>query len=407
MSSDIKRLDLFITTIFFALAIFLPILSVVFCFLYLIFLKKSENNLKIILSILIANFIFLNLGKELKGDLISYLNLLSAFSISNISELFLNPQKFLDVAGSFRPTEAIGYSFYWFLANFFSSSKWFFEITTTAMIYIPLILGLNRISKFYNYKINYTYILFFSFMFIGINFIQTTHIVRQYIAASFFILSLSYFLSSRIFLFAFFAFISVSFHNSTAMIFLPLILLEFFKSYKIYLKNNVIWLFNFRTVIILAFCFVGSVLLFINNPSVILANNGDISNSALTLDFTLLSLVLLLKFKIFKNKFEFYIFYLFIILFSVTFIYLNFNFKILALRIYFFLEFLRPVIAICVFSHVIKRYKHKLILYQSFYILMISFFLLRLSMSPWDYYGLNGSELIFGNIFNFINFFAY
>ena len=407
MSSDIKRLDLFITTIFFALAIFLPILSVVFCFLYLIFLKKSENNLKIILSILIANFIFLNLGKELKGDLISYLNLLSAFSISNISELFLNPQKFLDVAGSFRPTEAIGYSFYWFLANFFSSSKWFFEITTTVMIYVPLILGLNRISKFYNYKINYKYLLFFSFMFIGINFIQTTHVVRQYIAASFFILSLSYFLSSRIFLFAFFAFISVSFHNSTAMIFLPLILLEFFKSYKIYIKNNIIWLFNFRTVIILAFCFVGSVLLFIDNPSVILMDNGDISNSALTLDFFLLLLVFLLKFKIFKNKFEFYIFYLFIILFSVTFIYLNFNFKVLALRIYFFLEFLRPVIVICIFSHVIKTYKHKLILYQSFYILMISFFLLRLSMSPWDYYGLNGSELIFGNIFNFINFFAY
>lgn len=409
-SNKIKfKINNFYKSIFYAL---LSIILIVYCplFLMLFFasffsITKSRFSTFFFVFIALIIFVLLNLGKNVEGDLLSYLNLQIAFSNSSLIELLEKPQNFSFESGSYRTSEFIGYSFYWFIANYISSNKITFSIITTLLIYLPCILAYKSFAKYFNYTRIHFSIFILCLFFVGINFIQTTHVVRQYISASFFIFSISKYYNNKIISFILFSIIAIGFHNSIAILYSTFFIIDKLNIYSIYLKKQCLWFLNYKNLILLILVSAITGIIFLNNPIYLLSDNGSISNSALLIDIFLILFSLFISKKVFSNKFEFtfYLLYFTILLIVLAFVYLNF--LIPALRLYLYLEFLRPVIISTIFFRLIYiSSKSRLFLYL-FVFVLVSFFLIRFIYTPWTYFNKSGFNSLGINLYYVIKSF--
>ena len=355
---------IFISVIFFSPLFFILLLTS-----FISITRIRFSSLFFILITLII-FVLLNLGKNIEGDLLSYLNLQKAFSNASLIELLEKPQNFSYESGSYRTSEFIGYSFYWFISNYISSSKFTFSIITTLLIYLPCMLAYKSLAKSFNYTRIHFSIFILCLFFVGINFIQTTHVVRQYISASLFLLSISKYYNNKIISFILFSIIAIGFHNSIAILYSTFFIIDKLNIFSIYLKKESLWFLNFKNLILIILVAAITGVIFLNNPIYLLSDNGSISSSALLIDIFLIFFSLSITKKIFINKFEFtiYLLYFTILLIVLSFVYLNF--LIPALRMYLYLEFLRPVIISTIFFRLIYiDSKSRLLLYSFFFIL--------------------------------------
>lgn len=203
-------------------AFFLHPLAVLLC-VCLIAVVTPTNDFKwFFLVAACALFTILNVSRELDGDLINYVGLQEYVSVKSFFTLFHKEELQL-ISGTYRLTEIGYYAPVWLVSQVIQDPKTAIGITATLGIYIPTFLGLAAIGKSENWSKGLILTTALFTFFAGINFVQTTHLIRQYMSGALLFYSFALFLSGQNRRWAILiALGACSVHNGTAMV-IPLV----------------------------------------------------------------------------------------------------------------------------------------------------------------------------------------
>lgn len=334
------------------------------------------------LNIFVFVFLF-NLTKTFDSDFRVYASQFVGFMNVSLNE-------FLKIGGwSVRRTEP-GFYFLMDIVSKLSHGNLFYLVllinTMIYGIYIASLLSFKNYLKI-NDSIVYSGIIFA--VFAGLNFAQSAHLVRQYIAGSllflFFCLLIyrNYRFALVVFIIAFFI------HNSS---FIPFLLISTAKAL-VDIKGRKSIKYIETTIVVILIYVLGLILTrpgsFFNYVSLML-DNGSFSVLSLFFDFGLFgcSVVVLLWEKVsclFKRVLRIYtLFGIFmaVFLFSVK------SSPLFLLRFYFYLEWFRFIGFISLLFFISKiRGDHKLLFYFTGWSMALLVLGLRVNRSPWDYGG--------------------
>ncbi|MEJ0037602.1 MAG: EpsG family protein [Gammaproteobacteria bacterium] len=162
-------------------------------------------------------FVVLNISKQLEGDLVTYVALQEYVANQPFSILFRN-QELLVILGSYRVSEIGFYAPLWLLSKIFRNGQIELAVAATLGIYVPVFFALTRIARREGWSdAQLVTVIFFAF-FASINFVQTTHLVRQYISSSVALLALTFFMDGRRGIALLLAGVAVSIHNATGLL---------------------------------------------------------------------------------------------------------------------------------------------------------------------------------------------
>lgn len=164
-----------------------------------------------------ALFTLLNMSKELDGDLVVYVNLLDYVSQKPFLTLF-DKQELQLIAGTYRVTELGFYAPLWLMAQVLQDSNTTLAIAAALGIYVPTFLALDMIGKFENWNKGLILTVTLFTFFAGINFIQTTHLIRQYISSALLFYAFASFVSQRHRQAALIALYACTVHNGSALL---------------------------------------------------------------------------------------------------------------------------------------------------------------------------------------------
>jgi hypothetical protein len=178
-------------------------------------------------------FMILALSKQVDGDLINYVTLQDYISQQPLMSL-LNKNQLQALQGTYRVTEVGFYAPFWVLSSVIPDSKTAIAIGATLAIYIPTFLGLLLIGKSEKWSNGLILTVALFTFFAGINFLQTTHLIRQYISAAFLFSGFALFISGRRLWAAMACIYACSVHNGTA----PLLVVLF----------AICWMFRFDRI---------------------------------------------------------------------------------------------------------------------------------------------------------------
>lgn len=160
-------------------------------------------------------FTLLNIPKQLDDDLTNYLTLQDYISVKPFFVLF-NKDELREISGTYRVTEIGYYAPLWFLSQMIPDSRADLAIFATVGIYIPVFLGLTLIGRAEKWNNGLILMVVCFTFFAGLNFVQSTHLIRQYISGSLLFLAFALYICNRqgwsilVFLYA------CAVHNGTA-----------------------------------------------------------------------------------------------------------------------------------------------------------------------------------------------
>ena len=207
----------------FAFAATLLAVFVLYPLLFLLFVcvvsaAAPDARFKLPLAIAaVLLFSLLNLSKAVEGDLLTYVNLQQYIAHRPFLTLF-NEQELQPISASYRATELGFYVPLWALAAIFPNGQVAISIAATLAIYVTTIIGLLIIQRAQGWSDGVTLVVFAFVLFAAINFVQTSHLVRQYISASFGFLAFAFFLRNRAVLAALCTLMAISIHNGTVVV---------------------------------------------------------------------------------------------------------------------------------------------------------------------------------------------
>jgi hypothetical protein len=138
----------------------------------------------------------LNIPKELDDDLTNYVTLQDYISAKPFFVLF-NKDELRQISGTYRVTEMGFYGPLWFLSQVIPDSRADLAIVATVGIYIPAFLGLTIIGKTEKWSNGLILMVACFTFFAGLNFVQSTHLIRQYISGSLLFLAFALYLCNR------------------------------------------------------------------------------------------------------------------------------------------------------------------------------------------------------------------
>jgi hypothetical protein len=162
-------------------------------------------------------FTLLNASKQVAGDLVNYLALLEYIRYVPFRDLF-DRETIVGITGSYRISEMGFYAPLWVLSKLFDNQRLVIAVGATLGIYAPTYLGLLRIARREHWSIELTLVIALFVFFAAINFVQTTHLLRQYIATSVIFLAFAYFLEGRRGRAALLALLGCTVHNAAAIL---------------------------------------------------------------------------------------------------------------------------------------------------------------------------------------------
>ena len=160
-------------------------------------------------------FTMLNIPKQLDDDLVSYISLQDYMSVKSFFTLF-DQDEMRGVSGTYRITEMAFYAPLWMLARVLPDSEAALAVFATLGIYLPTFLGLALIGKSENWSRGFLLTVAALTFFAGINFVSSTHLMRQYISASLFFYAFALYLSKRRAWSVMAALCACAVHNGTA-----------------------------------------------------------------------------------------------------------------------------------------------------------------------------------------------
>ena len=141
-----------------------------------------------------ALFTTLNVSRELDGDLVNYVTLQEYVSAKPFYTLFDKDELQL-ISSTYRLTEIGFYAPLWLISLVLHDSKTAICLAATLTIYIPTFLALSVIGKAENWSRGLLVTVALFTFFAGINFVQSTHLIRQYMSASVLFCAFALFLS--------------------------------------------------------------------------------------------------------------------------------------------------------------------------------------------------------------------
>ncbi len=187
-------------------------------FACLIAVVTPTDNFKwLLLAAACALFTILNVSKQLDGDLVTYVYLQDYVSEKPLYTLFHKEELQL-ISDTYRLTEIGFYGPLWVMSQVIPDSKTALSIASTLGIYIPTFLGVTLIGRTEKWSQGLVVaVLIFTF-FAGINFVQTTHLIRQYISGALLFYAFALLLSERTRWGALVALYACTVHNGTALL---------------------------------------------------------------------------------------------------------------------------------------------------------------------------------------------
>jgi hypothetical protein len=206
-----------------ALMAFVPLAA---AFLYLPFIVlllfcvfaawgRSRNLRWLFLLAALLLFGTLNTTKQVDGDLINYVNTENYLTGQSVLVL-LNTGEMHAVAPTYRVTEVGFYGTQWLLAQVFDNASAALAVLGTLLIYVPTFAAILMLGRIKGWNNRLTIIVALVAFFAAINFINTTHLLRQYISSSFGLLALASYFDRRKLAATAWGLLACSVHNGTA-----------------------------------------------------------------------------------------------------------------------------------------------------------------------------------------------
>jgi EpsG family len=178
-----------------------------------------------------ALFMILNVSRLVDGDLILYVRVQDYISQKPFWTL-LDKGELRLISDTYRATEIGFYAPLWLLSLIIPDSKTAIALAATLGIYVPTFLGLMVIGEYERWSKGAILMAALFAFFAGINIVQTSHLIRQYISSAVLFYGFALFIARRYRWAAVVAFASCTIHNGSA----PLILTT----------ATICWLFQYR-----------------------------------------------------------------------------------------------------------------------------------------------------------------
>jgi hypothetical protein len=178
-----------------------------------------------------ALFMTLNVSRLVDGDLVLYVRVQEYLAERPLYALF-DKEELQLLSGTYRVTEAGFYAPLWLMSFVIPDAKTAIAVAATLGIYVPTFLGVALIGKAENWSKGAILTTALFAFFAGINFVQSTHLIRQYISTAFLFYAFALFISKRNRWAVVVALGACTIHNGTA----PLTLM----------LAGVCWLFRYR-----------------------------------------------------------------------------------------------------------------------------------------------------------------
>lgn len=197
-----------------------PLALLLFACLFAV-VSPTEDFKWLFLIAACALFAILNTSRELDGDLVNYVEL-QDFIIQKPFYALFDKEELQVLSGTYRLTEIGYYAPLWLLGQILTDSKTAVTLTATLGIYIPTFLGLLNIGRAEKWSRGLIIATALFTFFAGINFVQSSHLIRQYISSSILFYAASLFIVDRRRWAAIVALGACTVHNGTAMV-IPLV----------------------------------------------------------------------------------------------------------------------------------------------------------------------------------------
>lgn len=178
-----------------------------------------------------ALFMILNVSRLVDGDLILYVRVQEYLAQRPLYALF-DKQELQLLSATYRVTEVGFYAPLWLMSLVIPDAKTAIAVAATLGIYVPTFLGIVLIGKSENWSKGAILTTALFTFFAGINFVQSTHLIRQYISSAFLFYAFALFVAKRNRWAVMVALGACTIHNGTA----PLALM----------LAGVCWLFRYR-----------------------------------------------------------------------------------------------------------------------------------------------------------------
>ncbi|WP_420841371.1 EpsG family protein [Enterovibrio baiacu] len=321
-------------------------------------------------------FAAINAMKLPESDLLVYVEAISVIADKNFFEVLTF--KYV----SLRSTEFLFNYYIWFI-SLVDNSGWLFSFLSTYIIYFNVSLALCNIFTVKKKELLY---LIMAMLLFSITFSLVGHLVRQYFAASFLLLGLSY-LDSRRKLGVMLALSSVFLHNS---MFLFILTFPFAK----HLLSSRHWI-KYTIALLLIAYILGSASSYLKPYMEIafMIDDGSIPLSLVIFDLSLFCFLVLFKFKnkhIENRVFNIYCFSVLLLCCLLV----SRDISLLFFRFYFLADLLRPFVILSLSLIISNRGMVKPLLVYIILILSILVFIARFHSTPWDY-GLDPFSILF------------
>jgi hypothetical protein len=322
----------------------------------------------------ISILILLNMSRNIENDLNNYLDVFYYLNNNNLTNLFTSSEFFFAI----KPTEPFFYILTFILVKVSFGKTYFYLGYLTLIIYFNLIFGFRLLLKSFNIS-NTFYFYFIVFIFGCINFSETSHLLRQYLAGSFIPIFLYSLFANKFPKILFFSSIIILTHNSMFIIISLLLISHLFCNFqkkKHFVFSILVILFYFLFIFL---CQKYLVSLSYNDEP------GKFNNLSFYYDFILLSTYLLISL-FFRDKLpKWHLFFLVFTCLFVLFLSLITYSEILFIRFYLNIEWFRIFYFILILETLRGLYFSNSLRYFTLIIVVMIFFL-RLYVSPWNYF---------------------
>ncbi len=162
-----------------------------------------------------ALFTILNVSKLEDEDLAVYINLQDYLAARPFDTLF-NQEELRLISGTYRVTEIGFYGPLWVIGQVISDSRTALAVAATLAVYVPTFLGLALIARSEQWSRGMLLTVALFAFFAGINFVQSTHLIRQYVSGALLFYAFALYLTNRNRWALFAALYACAVHNGTA-----------------------------------------------------------------------------------------------------------------------------------------------------------------------------------------------
>lgn len=348
-------------------------------------------------------FLVLNLSKAVEGDLIYYLALQQYLTDRPI-ETLLSQDELKMVSNSYRTTELGFYGTLWLLTNVLGLDQLAIPLMAIMGVYVPTFLGLLLIGRAAGWNERLILAIATFTFFVALNFVQTTHLLRQYISSGILFLGFALYIVGHKRAALICALAACTVHNATFLLVSELLLLAGLLPY----ERRGEWGFGKLLRALVALMVIGAsiIAVVIFNPDYLTAANGEISawHYAVVGGFGAL-VYLYTRFVPVQQGFFYYSGLAFVATFLTSVGFFLLGLELLAFRYFVYLEWLYGLIVGAVLVSMQRGHRAlRFIATSALSLAGAALFVLRVSRSPWEY-GSGGTGLFLSDFFSVLGWF--